>query len=108
MGCEGEYGAPGSMQDHWRKTGHPYDKVETNNFEMAMRKRAKETLKQNQSQNPAPSAAALAAATQSAADALGNLPVPGDNEDKGNTDTPFPSLGTQESELPIAMNSRAI
>ena len=78
LGCEGEYSAPGSMQDHWRKTGHPYDKVGTNNFKTAMRKRAKETLEQIQAQNPAPPAAAEAAAA-----ALGHPPVPGDNEDEG-------------------------
>ena len=86
------------MQGHWRKTGHPYDKVGTNNFKTAMRKRAKETLEQIQAQNPAPPAAAPAAAAQPAAAALGHPPVPGDNEDEGNTDTPFPSLWTQETE----------
>ena len=98
LGCEGEYRAPGSMQHHWRKTAHPYDKVGTNNFETAKRKRAKETLEQIWAQSPAPPSAVPAAAAQPAAAAIGHPPVPGDNEDEGNPDPPFPSLGTQETE----------
>ena len=63
-----------------------------------MRKREKETLEQIQTQNPAPLAAAPAAAAQTAAAALGHPTVPGDNEDEGKPDPPFPSLGTQETE----------
>ena len=60
-----------------------------------MMKRVKETFEQIQAQNPA---AAPVAAAQPAAVTLGHPMVPGDNEDESNSDTPFPSLVTQETE----------